>query len=207
MRRSRLLLTQFVVVLFSADITSSAVVFNALFLTDSSDFQSQAFSSLVVSLTNATGFSVLSRTPLTITGAEGKRIFANSSTFYNFQLLHVNRLRVSIQVKDEMTATAIIRFSLAREVERRGLGSMGIDSVESEPELKQSWFTVTYIDLPGYIAQYLILGWGLTVLAFGLCALMCSSQAYSVVPVAVLPGPQVAVQTIPDPASLRMEPF
>ena len=188
-------------------LSSSSVVFGTVFLMDPSSLQTKAFSALVVKLTNATGLTVRSITPDTITGMEGKRLFGNSSTFYTFQLLHVTRVRASIRVEDEPTASAIIRYSLPHEVALCGLGVMGLDGVEIEADAVWSWFTATYIELPSFVAQYLVLGWGLTVLAFAVCAL----RSHHAVPRAVVlraPPASETLQAIPvaahDPAQVRM---
>ena len=177
--------------------TTTSVIFNAILLMDSSSFSSDAFSSLVQStllLTDNTAVTIHSIESDTITGAQGKSLFENSSSFYNFQLLHITRVRTSVRTDDELTASVIIRRSLPHEAAQHllhGMTSssgviMGIESVEfgevspqgGDPSLflptiimQQKWFTTTYLELPSFAAQYLICGWVLTVLSFMLCVL------------------------------------
>ena len=198
----------------------SYVIFNTVFLMDSSSFPVQAFSSLVVNLTNATAFTLLSTDSDTITGVEGKRLFVNSTGFYSFQLLHVTRVRASVRVGDDQTAVAIIRYSLPHEVALRGMGAMGLDGVEIGVDDLQHWFTATYLDLPGFVAQYLILGWAVTVLGFASCVVCyccCCRRKTGVIPVAhvVAGGHNPANADLvfvhgrapkSDPASLKMHP-
>jgi hypothetical protein len=164
------------------------VIFNTVFLMDSSSFPAQAFSSLVANLTNATAFALLSTDPDTITGVEGRRLFVNSTGFYSFQLLHVTRVRASVRVGDDQTAVAIIRYSLPHEVALRGMGDMGLDGVEIGADDLQHWFTATYLDLPGFVAQYLILGWAVTVLGFASCVVCycCCCRKTEVIPPAAI---------------------
>ncbi len=151
----------------------TSVIFSTLLLMDSSSFSAKAFSSLVLTLTNATSLTLHSVESDTITGVQGKRLFAeNAKGFYNFQLLHVTRVRSSVEVEDEKTASAIIRFSLPHEALIRGLGTTGIESVEIGEAAAADvhvWLTTTYLELPPFVAQYLLVGWALTVLGFVAC--------------------------------------
>ena len=219
------------VVFLSPCLCHSYVLFNTVFLMDSSSFPAQAFSSLVVNLTNATAFTLLSTDSDTITGVEGKRLFVNSTGFYSFQLLHVTRVRALVRVGDDQTAMAIIRYSLPHEVALRGMGAMGLDGVEIGVDDLQHWFTATYLDLPGFVAQYLILGWAVTVLGFASCVVCyccCCRRKTEVIPVVhVVAGvhklpkaelvfvngkhtkPDVAsvkIHSVPRPASSRHPP-
>ena len=155
--------------------THASVIFSTLLLADSSKFSAKAFSSLVLDATNATSITLHSVEPDTITGVQGRQVFAESGSadlgFYTFQLLHVTRVRSSIEVADEGSASAVIRHSLANRALLRGMGLMGIESLEIG-EVGVTWLqylTTTYLDLPSFVAQYLIVGWVLTVLGFALC--------------------------------------
>ena len=155
-----------IVILFLVPVHSS-VVFTTIHLTDSSSFPAGAFSALVLNLTNATALTLHSVEPDTITGVEGKRLFAQHK-FYSFQLLHVTRVRSSLEAGDERTASAIIRYSLPHEALLRGVGVLGVDSV-GEADTVARWLTTAYFELPPFAAQYLVLGWALTVLGFLTC--------------------------------------
>lgn len=166
----------------------ASVVFTSVFLLDSSKFPVNEFSSLVVNLTNATSLTMQSIEPDTITGVEGRRLFVNNSAFYSFQLLHVTRIRALVQVADDQTASAVIRYSLPHEVALRGMGTMGLDGVEIGTDSVHRWFTTTYLELPDFVAQYLILGWAVTVLGFAACVMCycCCRGSNEVVPTAVV---------------------
>ena len=164
----------------------SSVVFTTIHLTDSSSFPAGAFSALVLNLTNATALTLHSVEPDTITGVEGKRLFAQHK-FYSFQLLHVTRVRSSLEAGDERTASAIIRYSLPHEALLRGVGVVGVESV-GEADAVARWLTTAYLELPPFAAQYLILGWGLTVLGFLTCiACYCCQRSKRVVVQHVVP--------------------
>ena len=147
------------------------VIFTTVILMDSWGFTSDQFSKLVFCLTSASSFVLHSVESDTITGAQGKALFEDISGFYSFQLLHVTRVRASIQVEDEKTASVILRRSLPHEAALRSMGVMGVESVEfgEAGQYWQQWFTTTYLELPSFAAQYLILGWVLTVLGFMTC--------------------------------------
>jgi hypothetical protein len=167
---------------------------------DSSDFPVDMFSSLVANVTNSSSYTLKSIASDTITGVEGRRLFVNSTEFYSFQLLHVTRVRVSIQTGDDQTASAVIRYSLPHEVALCGIGIMGLDGVEiwvDDPLLH--WFTFTYIPLPGFVAQYLILGWGMTVLLL-LCYCCCRcGQKEGVISASIVPV------GLPEPAAVKIQ--
>ena len=148
-----------------------SVLFTTIHLADSSTFSTKAFSSLVLTVTNASSLALHAVEPDTITGVQGKRLFASPAQFYSFQLLHVTRVRSSIEAEDERTAAAIIRYSLPHEALLRGMGVMGVDSVDlGEADAGWArWLTTTYLELPPFVAQYLVLGWALTVLGFLTC--------------------------------------
>lgn len=179
--------------------THASVLFSTLFLMDSSAFSAKTFSSLVFNLTNATSLTLQSVESDTITGVQGKRIFAegNPRPFYDFQILHVTRVRSSIEVEDEMTASAIIRFSLPHQAFLRGLGVAGIDGSVEIGEAGTRWqqlFTATYLDLPPFVAQYLILGWVLTVMGFVSCVVCyccCCTRREVEIPRAAVVSPVV----------------
>jgi hypothetical protein len=99
------------------------------------------------------------------------------------------------------------------------MGAMGLEGVEIGVDDLQHWFTATYLDLPGFVAQYLILGWAVTVLGFASCVVCycCCCRKIEVIPVAhvVAGGHNPAnadlvfvhgKQKIPDPANLKMHP-
>ncbi len=151
----------------------AAVGFTAVFLMDIAAFPPSEFSSLVSNLTSADSVTLQTVEADTITGVDGRRLFVNSSSFYTFQLLHVTRVRASVQSKDDQTVSAVIRHSLSHETALSGIGVMGLDGVAIEagdPVLR--WFTTTHLELPGFAAQYLVLGWALTV-ALMLCCCCC----------------------------------
>ena len=172
-----------------------SVLFTTIHLADSSTFSTKAFSSLVLTVTNASSLTLHAVEPDTITGAQGKRLFAAPSQFYSFQLLHVTRVRSSIEAEDERTAAVIIRYSLPHEALLRGMGVMGVDSVDlGEADTGWArWLTTAYLELPPFVAQYLILGWALTVLGFltcitcYCCCCMGPQKAIRVVQRAVVP--------------------
>ncbi len=152
---------------------SSSVIFTTVLLLDSSRFSSDAFTSLVQSLLLPTSITIHSIESDTMTGAKGKSLFEDNTGFFNFQVLHITRVKTSVKVDDEKTASVIIRRSFPRDAAQRGLGIVGIESVEfgevSDP--MQQWLTTTYVELPSFAAQYLILGWVLTILSFMSCVL------------------------------------
>jgi hypothetical protein len=186
----------------------TSVVFDAVLLMDASSFSTKLFTSFIISLTNATTVTLRSVEPDTITGMDGKRIFANSSSFYNFQLLHVTRVRVSVSVKEEQTVSAIVRHSLPHEAALRGLGIVGVEGIVIESDVLPQWFTSTYVELPSFVAQYLVLGWGLTVVCFMSC-IMCycccrTRKKEPLIPTAVTTHvvPEIAPKAIMDPAAV-----
>jgi hypothetical protein len=182
--------------------THCSVLFTTILLRDSETFSVKAFSSLVLDITNATSLTLHSVEPDTITGVDGRRLFADSSSFYSFQLLHVTRVLASVEVEDEKTVAAIILHSLPLKGQLRGLGIMGMESVTIGEADTQNWFTTTYVELPPFVAQYLILGWSLTVLFFASCVLCycCrGDQKREVIPLAIVSNPNPAAITIPPP--------
>ncbi len=128
-----------------------------------------------------------------------RRLFVNNSAFYSFQLLHVTRIRASVQVADDQTASAVIRYSLPHEVALRGIGTMGLDGVEIGTDSVHRWFTTTYLELPDFVAQYLILGWAVTVLGFASCVMCycCFKGSNEVVHAAVV-GQGLPIHAQPD---------
>ena len=172
-RRGALLLIIINIFIISPRQSHASVIFSTILLMDSSSFSAKAFSSLVLTLTNATSITLHSVESDTITGVQGKSLFffaPSSSLFYNFQLLHVTRARSSIEVEDEKTASAIIRLSLPHEALIRKSLTVGIESVEiGEADVVTTWLTTTYLELPPFAAQYLVVGWALTVLGFLAC--------------------------------------
>ena len=173
-RRGALLLIIINIFIISPRQSHASVIFSTILLMDSSSFSAKAFSSLVLTLTNATSITLHSVESDTITGVQGKSLFffAPSLLFYNFQLLHVTRARSSIEVEDEKTASAIIRLSLPHEALIRKSLTVGIESVEigeADVTTWQRWLTTTYLELPPFAAQYLVVGWALTVLGFLAC--------------------------------------
>lgn len=157
-----------IILLFLVPIHSS-IVFTTIHLTDSSSFPTGAFTSLVLNITNATALTLHAVEPDTITGVQGKRLFAAPHRqFYSFELLHVTRVRSSLEAEDERTVAAIIRYSLPHEALLSGVGVMGVDSV-GEADTVARWLTTAYFELPPFAAQYLVLGWALTVLGFLTC--------------------------------------
>ena len=189
----------------------TSVVFDAVLLMDASSFSTKLFTSFIISLTNATTVTLRSVEPDTITGIDGKRIFANSGSFYNFQLLHVTRVRVSVSVKEEQTVSAIVRHSLPHEAALRGLGIVGVEGIVIESDVLPQWFTSTYVELPSFVAQYLVLGWGLTVVCFMSC-IMCycccrTRKKEPLIPTAVTTHevPEI-VPAVIDPAAVVITP-
>jgi hypothetical protein len=164
----------------------ASVKFTSVFLMDSSAFRAAAFSSLVTNLTNASSCVLHSIEADTITGMAGRRLFVNSSAFYSFQLLHVTRVAASVHSGDDLTASAVIRHSLPHEVALSGIGVMGLEGVEIGVD-DINWLTVTYLAVPGFVAQYLLLGWVLTVLlVLCYCCCFCCGKEEVVVPAAVV---------------------
>ena len=201
-----------VMLLFLVPIHCS-VLFTTIHLMDSSSFSIKAFSSLVLTVTNATSLTLHTVEPDTITGVQGKRLFAaQPQPFYSFQLLHVTRVRSSIEAEDERTASAIIRYSLPHEALLRGMGVMGVDGVElGEADVGWvRWLTTTYLELPPFVAQYLILGWALTVLGFLTCIACyccCCMRPREVSRVVVIPEASVPTAIVtPAPATLTQRP-
>ena len=192
--------TLLIVVVLLIPPTHCSVLFTTILLRDSETFSTKAFSSLVLGITNATSLTLHSVESDTITGVEGRRLFADRSGFYSFQLLHVTRVLASVEAEDEKTVAAIIHYSLPHEGLLRGLGIMGMESVTIGEASAGSWFTTTYVELPPFVAQYLILGWALTVLGFASCVLCycccCrAAQNKELIPVAVVSDP--AAITVP----------
>jgi hypothetical protein len=178
------------------------VLFTTILLRDSETFSVKAFSSLVLDITNATSLTLHSVEPDTITGVDGRRLFADSSSFYSFQLLHVTRVLASVEAEDEKTVAAIILHSLPLKGKLRGLGIMGMESVTIGEASTQNWFTTTYVELPPFVAQYLILGWALTVLFFASCVLCyCCAQQKKQGEGMIIPVARVA-----DPAQVPIQP-
>ncbi len=166
----------------------AAVGFTAVFLMDIAAFPPSEFSSLVSNLTSADSVTVQTVEADTMTGIDGRRLFVNSSSFYTFQLLHVTRVRVSVLSEDDQTASAVIRHSLPHETALSGIGVMGLDGVDieaSDPVLH--WFTATHLELPGFVAQYLVLGWALTVaLMLCYCCCCCGDGERELIPVSMV---------------------
>lgn len=184
----------------------SSVVFDTVLLMDASSFSTKVFTSFIIFLTNATTVTLRAVEPETITGMEGKRIFANSNSFYNFQLLHVTRVSVAICVMEEQTVSAIIRYSLPHEAALYGMGIVGVEGVVLESDVLPQWFTSTYVELPSFVAQYLVLGWGLTVLCFLSCV-MCycccrTRKKEPLIPTAVMTLPNIVPDVTIDPAAV-----
>lgn len=152
---------------------NSSVIFTTVLLMDSSRFSSEAFTSLVQSLLLPTSITVHSIESDTMLGAKGKSLFEDNSGFFNFQVLHITRVKTSVKVDDEKTASVILRRSFPHDAAQRGLGIIGIESVEfgEVGDPTQQWLTTTYLELPSFAAQYLILGWALTILGFFSCVL------------------------------------
>ena len=152
---------------------NSSVIFTTVLLMDSSRFSSEAFTSLVQSLLLPTSITVHSIESDTMLGAKGKSLFEDNSGFFNFQVLHITRVKTSVKVDDEKTASVILRRSFPHDAAQRGLGIIGIESVEfgEVGDPTQQWLTTTYLELPSFAAQYLILGWALTILGFLSCVL------------------------------------
>ena len=200
--------------LLNFQFSKSLVIFNAIVLADS--VSSPTFSSLVQSIL-PTGSMVTVHTVEsdTITGERGKNLFEDNSGFYNFQLLHITRIKASIQTPDERTSSVIIRRSLPHEAARAGFGILGIESVDfgeiiSDPSF--SWFTTTYLELPSFAAQYIILGWVLTVFAFISCVLCycccCNKNKAATVRVPeMLPAAVVATTTTTQPNGIAWPPI
>ena len=204
----------FVALMVHCPPTHASVIFSTLLLADSSKFSAKAFSSLVLDATNATSITLHSVEPDTITGVQGRQVFAESGSadlgFYTFQLLHVTRVRSSIEVADEGSASAVIRHSLANRALLRGMGLMGIESLEIG-EVGVTWLqylTTTYLDLPSFVAQYLVLGWALTVLGFALCVTCycccCRRGGDHVVMAASVSDPSQIPLTAPEPSAPPM---
>lgn len=207
--------------LLHLQLSNASVIFNILLLTDPSNFSDKNFSSLILSLTNATSLTLHSVESDTITGVQGKRLFAEKrNEFYNFQLLHVTRVRSSIEVRDESTAAVIIRQGLPHAaLVRGGLGVLGIESVEiGEAEFGwQQLLMTTYLEFPSFVAQYLFVGWALTVLGFTSCiACYCCccytrrretvvSNVTPVVPSAVVASPARVVGVVTDQPNDRAD--
>jgi hypothetical protein len=150
----------------------------------------------------------------TITGERGKNLFEDNSGFYNFQLLHITRIKASIQTPDERTSSVIIRRSLPHEAARAGFGILGIESVDfgeiiSDPSF--SWFTTTYLELPSFAAQYIILGWVLTVFAFISCVLCycccCNKNKAATVRVPEMLPAAVVATTTTQPNGIAWPPI
>ena len=150
-----------------------SVLFTSVLLMDASSFSVRNFSSLVLQITKATSLTLHSVEPDTITGVQGKILFVNSSIpFYNFQLLHITRVLASVETLDEKTVEVVIRLSLAHEALLRGMGIMGIEDIGIGEADANPWLTTTYLELPPFVAQYLILGWAFTIITFCVCV-MC----------------------------------
>ncbi len=199
---------------------NSSVIFSSVLLMDASGFSAKTFSSLVLKITNATSLTLHSVEPDTITGVQGKRLFANPSGFYSFQLLHITRVLSSVETYDEKTVSAIIRHSLPHEALLRGMGVMGIESMSFGLADANQWLTTTYLELPSFVAQYLILGWVFTIIAFFSCvvcyccccvgrtipaaiALTTITTVPAVVKVTQLPIPAQMIQRVPPPPKPR----
>jgi hypothetical protein len=174
-----------------------SVLFTSVLLMDASSFSLRNFSSLVLQITKATSLTLHSVEPDTITGVQGKILFVNSSIpFYNFQLLHITRVLASVETFDEKTVEVIIRLSLSHEALLHGMGIMGIEDIGIGEADANQWLTTTYLELPPFVAQYLILGWAFTIISFCACVMCycCCCRGGNTIPAATV---LTSITTVP----------
>ena len=178
------------------------VVVSVIFLIASDAFATTPYRDLLQAHFGPT--TVDSVQPDTLTGAEVRSTyFPNRTDIYQFQLLHVTRVRASITTANTTAQIQNLLPALCA----------GIGPVAIEPEARAS--TGSTLDavlalLPPIVAPIALGGWLLTILLCGACWLVFLCSKPAVIPAAVVPRsagqscPYAESTTAPGPAAVRL---
>ena len=182
----------------------SAIDLNLIILQGSSYDSSMALllQSSIANLTNATLVTMHQPQPYALTGLACHAYFPNI-TFYSFQLVHVSRVNVEITSDDDTVTQIKLQYMLAERVSN--FTTVYIESTEIHTSNNPNpWYTITFIEIPQYVSQYLLITCCILFLTLLLsCACLICSQLSTPTTtiehaIVVVPVPPV-VKILPTP--------
>ena len=187
---------------------SSSIDLNLIILGSSYDSSvALLLQSSIANLTNATLITIHQPQTYALTGLACRAYFPNT-TFYNFQLVHVTRVNVEITSDDDTVTQIKLQYMLTERVSESI--TVYIESSEIHTPYQTPWYNVTFIEIPQYFSQYLLVACCILFLTLLLsCAcLICSQLSTSAtiehaIVVVPAPPPPPAVKLLPTPPPPR----
>ena len=168
-----------------------------------SSYDGALLQSAIANLTNATLVTMQPPQPDAVTGLVCQLYFPNVTRFYRFQLVHIVRVRAEITSPDDTVALIKLQYMLPAMVSN--FATVYILSSNVHGAVDEPWYTSTFIEMPQYVSQYLLVACGvlLLMLLVSSVLLVCSMDTPTIQHAVVVTTAPTAPPLPPQP---KIEP-